>query len=265
MESTTLHILSPNHRSQSPRELYISESQDEAYYGEEESDTELPRGPRLLCTQIRVPSPRDPGCLEPLRQEQDEAGLASFSPGAMVELQVSLSEQSLEDMGCTSLGSARGIEGVFTTTEATESLHTTTHSLHVPAPAREPLSQHGVVLSSPSMLGQVEVTLQQHPAKSGAGAGWGILTVGEGEGAGGRRASGSVVSQGEGGGGHSEGAPASFTVSFGVPSEGASPQEELDSDSEGDRGKPNKHRARHASKYLPTISIFTIDLSNLTT
>uniref|UniRef100_A0A667YFJ3 Synaptopodin 2 n=1 Tax=Myripristis murdjan TaxID=586833 RepID=A0A667YFJ3_9TELE len=243
LESTTLHILSSKHRSQGPRELYISESQDEAYYGEVESDTEFPKGPQLLCTQLQVPRSGNAKGLQPHYLEKVEGEQRSFSPGAMVELQVSLSEQTLEDIGCTSLGSARGIEGGLSSRENAESVHTTTHSLYVPCSVRKPLGQHGVVLRSPSMLGQVEVTLQ-HPATSGTGTGRGILTVGGG--VGGPRASGSVGSQGEEGGGHSEGAPESFAVSFGVPSEEAAPAGEWDSDSEGDQGKPNKHRARHA-------------------
>uniref|UniRef100_A0A667Z7P7 Synaptopodin 2 n=1 Tax=Myripristis murdjan TaxID=586833 RepID=A0A667Z7P7_9TELE len=230
-------------RSQGPRELYISESQDEAYYGEVESDTEFPKGPQLLCTQLQVPRSGNAKGLQPHYLEKVEGEQRSFSPGAMVELQVSLSEQTLEDIGCTSLGSARGIEGGLSSRENAESVHTTTHSLYVPCSVRKPLGQHGVVLRSPSMLGQVEVTLQ-HPATSGTGTGRGILTVGGG--VGGPRASGSVGSQGEEGGGHSEGAPESFAVSFGVPSEEAAPAGEWDSDSEGDQGKPNKHRARHA-------------------
>nr|XP_029522778.1 synaptopodin-2-like isoform X4 [Oncorhynchus nerka] len=242
LESTTLHILSPG-RSQPPRELYIADSQDEAYYGETESDTEAPGGIHLVRTQLCVPAPEE--CQFPRGggdkgREGPQGG--SFSPGAMVELQLSLAEHTLEDPVCTSLGSALGIEGEIQAREALKNealLHTTTHSLYVPGPAREPLSQHGVVLSSPSLLGQVEVTLQ-HPA---AGRGSprlveGVVVYG---------ASGSVgEAPGEEGGGKSQGAPASFTVSFGIPTEGAEPTAERDSDSEKDLEKPNKHRAKHA-------------------
>ncbi|XP_041821325.1 synaptopodin-2 isoform X2 [Chelmon rostratus] len=157
----------------------------------------------------------------------------------MVELQVSFSEQTLDDVGCTSLGNAVGIQGELSNREATETIHSTTTSSSVPCSAREPLGQHGVVLSSPLMLGQVEVVLQQ-PAASGAGRG--ILSVG------GPRVSGGAgyQSEGEEGGGHCEGLPGSFTVSFGIPLEEATPTEEQDCDSEGDPDKPNKHRARHA-------------------
>ncbi|XP_024229415.1 synaptopodin-2 isoform X2 [Oncorhynchus tshawytscha] len=242
LESTTLHILSPG-RSQPPRELYIADSQDEAYYGETESDTEAPGGIHLVRTQLCVPAPEE--CQFPRGggdkgREGPQGG--SFSPGAMVELQLSLAEHTLEDPVCTSLGSALGIEGEIQAREALKNealLHTTTHSLYVPGPAREPLSQHGVVLSSPSLLGQVEVTLQ-HPA-----AGRGSPRLVEGEVVYG--ASGSVgEAPGEEGGGKSQGAPASFTVCFGIPTEGAEPAAERDSDSEKDLEKPNKHRAKHA-------------------
>ncbi|XP_036968337.1 synaptopodin-2 isoform X2 [Acanthopagrus latus] len=240
LESTTLHIFSPKHRSQSPRELYISESQDEAYYGESDSDIAFPRGPQLLSTELHVPSSGDRRGRKPGFKDNDDEVQRCFSPGDMVELQVSLSEQTLDDVGgCTSLGSAIGIQGEVSNREAVETIHTTTTSHYVPSAVREPLGQRGVVLSSPSMLGQVEVILQQSEA---SGAGRGILSVG------GSRVSGSVGSQSEGeeGGGHSEGVPGSFTVTFGIPSDEVTPAEEQDSDSEGDQDKPSKHRARHA-------------------
>ncbi|XP_035639404.1 synaptopodin-2-like isoform X2 [Oncorhynchus keta] len=235
LESTTLHILSPG-RSQPPRELYIADSQDEAYYGETESDMEAPGGIHLVRTQLCVPAPEE--CQFPRGggdkgREGPQGG--SFSPGAMVELQLSLAEHTLEDPVCTSLGSALGIEGEIQAREALKNealLHTTTHSLYVPGPAREPLSQHGVVLSSPPLLGQVEVTLQRGSPRLVEG----VVVYG---------ASGSVgEAPGEEGGGKSQGA--SFTVSFGIPTEGAEPAAERDSDSEKDLEKPNKHRAKHA-------------------
>ncbi|XP_045919753.1 synaptopodin-2 isoform X2 [Micropterus dolomieu] len=241
LESTTLHIFSPRHRSQSPRVLHISESQDEAYYGELDSITEFPKGAQLLCTQLHAPSSGDRRGRKPVFKDNDEEVRRCFSPGDMVELQVSLSEQNLDDVGCTSLGSAQGIQGELSNREVIETIHATktTTSHYVPCSVREPLGQHGVVLSSPSMLGQVEVILQQ-PAASGAGRG--ILSVG------GPKVSGSVGSQSEGeeGGGNCEGVPGSFTVSFGFPSEEETPAEEQDSDCEGGQDKPNKHRARHA-------------------
>ncbi|XP_042368030.1 synaptopodin-2 isoform X2 [Plectropomus leopardus] len=231
LESTTLHIIPSHHRSQIPRELYISESQDEAYC--EKLDTKFPREPQLLYTELHVPSSGDQR-----GRENDGEAQRCFSPGDMVELQVSMSEQTLDDVGCTSLGSALGIEGVLSNREAADTISTATESHYVPCSVREPLRQRGVVLCSPSMLGQVEVILQQPEA---SGAGRGILSVG------GSRVSGSVGSQSEGEeGGHCEGVPGSFTVSFGIPSEEATPAEEQDSDSEGDQDKPNKHRARHA-------------------
>ncbi|XP_069374738.1 synaptopodin-2 isoform X2 [Paralichthys olivaceus] len=237
LASTTLHILSPKHRSQSPRELYISESQDKAYYEELDSNTESPKGPQLLCTQLDAPSSDDQSDQQPFFREKEVR--RCFSPGEMVELQVSLSEQTSDRAGCASLGSARGIDGGLSIREAVETIHTSTISHHLPRTMREPLGQHGVVLGSPSVLGQVEVILQQ-PSASGAGRG--ILSVG------GPRVSGSVGSQSEGEerGGLCEGDPGSFTVSFGIPTDEASQAAEQDSESEGDLDKPNKHRARHA-------------------
>ncbi|XP_076581178.1 synaptopodin-2 [Chaetodon auriga] len=238
LESTTLHIFSSKPRSQSPRELYISESHDEAYCGELDSDSVFPKGPQLLCTELHCPSSGIQRGRVPVLKENDEEVQRCFSPGDMVELQVSFSEQTLDDVGCTSLGSAVGLQGEFSNREAIERLHSTTTSHSVPCSVREPLGQRGVVLSSPLILGQVEVVLQE-PAASGAGRG--ILGVG------GPRVSGSGGSQSEGeGGGHCKGVPGSLTVSFGIPSEEATPAEEQDSDSEGDQDKPNKHRARHA-------------------
>lgn len=91
------------------------------------------------------------------------------------------------------------------------------------------------------MLGQVEVILQQTAASD---AGRGVLSVG------GPRVSGTVGSQskGEKGGGHYTEVPGSFTVSFEIPSEEATPAEDQDSDTEDSQDKPNKHHPRHASK-----------------
>uniref|UniRef100_A0A8C2X2R0 Synaptopodin 2 n=1 Tax=Cyclopterus lumpus TaxID=8103 RepID=A0A8C2X2R0_CYCLU len=239
LKSTTLHIFTPKHRSQNPTGLYISESQDEAYNGELGSDTEFHKEPQLLHTQLHVASSGDGRDREHDFQENDDEGRQCFSPGNMVELQVSLSEQTLDDLGCSSLGSAHGIDGEISNKEAVDMTHTATVSHYVPCSVREPLGQHGVVFSSPSMLRQVEVLLQQAAA---SGAGRGLLSVG------GPMVSGSVGSQSEGeeGGVHCEGVPGSFTVSFEIPSEEATPAEEHNSDSEGDQDKPNKHRAKHA-------------------
>ncbi|KAK2899741.1 synaptopodin-2 isoform X2 [Channa argus] len=234
LESTTLHIFSSKDSSQSPRELIISEFHDEAYYRELDS-----KKPQLLCTQLHAPSPCDRRNREAVLKENDEEVQRCFSPGDMVELQVSLSEQTLDDAGCASLGSARGIEGEVSNRETTEMIHSTVTSHSVPCSVRKPLSQHGVVLSSPSMLGQLEVILQQPEASE---SGRGILSVG------GPRVTGTVGSkrQIEEEGGQCKGVPGSFTVSFGIPSEDATPPEEQDSDSEEEQDKPNKHRARHA-------------------
>ncbi|XP_030578577.1 synaptopodin-2 [Archocentrus centrarchus] len=231
LESTTLHIFSPKDRSQIPDPT----SQDEAFSREFNGSTEFSKGGQLLCTQLHAPSSK----------ENDDKVQRCFSPGDMVELQVSLSEQTLDDVGCASLGSARGFEGDLSNRETiVETIHVT-NATATSHSAREPLSHHGVVLSSPLMLGQVEVILQQ-PAASGAGRG---LQSG-----GGTRVRETVGSQseeeeeeeGRGGGGHCEGVPGSFTVTYEIPSEEAAPADEQDSDSEGDQDKPNKHRARHA-------------------
>ncbi|KAM8900308.1 uncharacterized protein synpo2a isoform 2-T2 [Spinachia spinachia] len=236
LKSTTLHIFTPQHSSQSPREL--PKSGDEAYYGELRSDTEIPKGPQLLYTNLHVPSSANGREKVHDFLENDE-GPQLFSPRAMVEFQVSLSNQTLDDVGLTSLGSAHGIDGELSNKEAVAMIHPDTVSHYVPCPLRQPLGQHGVVLGSPSKLGQVELMLQQ-PAASGAGRG--LLTVGGPE----VGESVASLSEGEEGGGQAEGDPGSFTVSFEIPSEKAGAAEEHDSDSEVDQDKPNKHRARHA-------------------
>ncbi|CAG5929285.1 unnamed protein product [Menidia menidia] len=238
LESTTLHIFSPKHRSQTPRELCVSEGQDETCYRELDSDNKFPKRLQPLSTQLHVPSSDDRGGCELYFKEKSDGEQQWVSLRDMVELQVSLSEQTLDDVGCTSLGSARGIEGEFSNREGAETFYTATTLHCIPCPARQPLSQHGVVVSSPSMLGQVEVTLQQ-PAASGAGRGIHVGGPGVSESIGSR-------SEGEEGGGHFEDVSGSFTVSFEIPSEEGAPVEEQGSDSEGDQDKPNKHRAKHA-------------------
>uniref|UniRef100_A0A3P9HVF7 Synaptopodin 2 n=1 Tax=Oryzias latipes TaxID=8090 RepID=A0A3P9HVF7_ORYLA len=233
LESTTLNIFSPDHRFQLPKELYISESRHEADLGHSENDTDSPKTLQLCSVQQDTSSCDNQG------SNHEEGAEWSVSPGDILELQVSLSKQTLSDAGSTALGSAHGIEGEFSKREVIKALHkTTATSLCTPCPIREPLGQHGVVVTPTSMLGQVEVILQQ-PTASGAGRG--ILSVG------GPKVSESLGSQSERqeGGGISEGVPGSFTISFKTPSEEAS-GEEQGSDSEGDQEKPSKHHARHA-------------------
>lgn len=236
LESTTLHIFASEQRCQSPRELYISESQDEAYY-DLNSDKAVSKGPTLVCTELRVSSPADQR-----GQEPDEE--RCFSPGDMVELQVSLSKQTSSDLGSASLGSALGILGEPSSREAAEMVHkSTTGVLQLePGALRKPLKQLGVVVGPPTVQGRAE-GLQEHPAGS---EGRSITRVG------GPEVSGNAGSQSEGeeegGGGGFEGDPRSFSVSFGIPSDEVTPAEEQDSDSEGDQDKPHKHHARHASK-----------------
>lgn len=222
LESTTLHILSSDHK-------------------ELESNKELsPKEPQLISTELHVSSSGDPG-----GQAIDEDVLRCLSPGDMVELQVSLSEHTLNDAAQAALGSSLVIQGDLSDPGFVKVGHVTeppsSAPTSVPACAREPLGQRGVVLSSPSMLGQVEFIVQQ-PAASGAGRS--ILGVGGPEVS---RSTGSQSEEEEGGGKRATG---SLTVSFGLPSEEATTAEERDSDSDGEQDKPHKHRAKHASKYL---------------
>lgn len=198
----------------------------------------IPKEPQLISTELHVSSSVDHGSLA-----KDGDVLRCLSPGDMVELQVSLSEQTLNDAAHANPGSSLVIQGdlsdpglVAHVTELPPSAPTS-----VPACAREPLGQRGVVLSSPSMLGQVEFIVQQ-PAASGAGRS--ILSVG------GPEVSRSTGSQSEGEEGGGKRASGSLTVSFGLPSEEATTAEEWDSDSDGEQDKPYKHRAKHASKYF---------------
>ncbi|MEQ2302460.1 hypothetical protein AMECASPLE_007013 [Ameca splendens] len=220
LKTTTLHIISP--KSEIPREFYISDPQGKVLHRELDSDTEAPHRGNLSD---------DLGGHELVSKHKKEVQRC-FSPGEFVELQVSLSEQTLDDRGYTSLGSARGFKGDFSTIET---VHTTS-SHHVPCPIREPLRQHGVVVSAPS----VEVTLKLPDA---SGTGRGTLSVG-----------GPTViedvglqNEKEEGGELCQPAPGSFTVSFEIPSDEATlAEDQEDSDSEGDQEKPNKHRAKHA-------------------
>uniref|UniRef100_A0A3Q2TTL5 Synaptopodin 2 n=1 Tax=Fundulus heteroclitus TaxID=8078 RepID=A0A3Q2TTL5_FUNHE len=205
LKSTTLHIISPN--SKIP------------------TNTEDPHRGNLSD---------DLGGHELVFKHDSEEVRRCFSPGEFVELQVSLSEQTLDDGGCTSLGSARGIEGDFS---AIETAHTPPPH-PVSCPNKEPLGQHGVVISA----APVEVPVQP-PEESGTGRG--ALSVG------GPTVTEDVGSQSEEK--QKEGlckpVPASFTISFEIPSDEtalAEEHEDSDSDSEGDQEKPNKHRARHA-------------------
>uniref|UniRef100_A0A8C5I5V5 Synaptopodin-2-like n=1 Tax=Gouania willdenowi TaxID=441366 RepID=A0A8C5I5V5_GOUWI len=200
VESTTLRILPSKQSSQIQRKLYKSDSLDETCHED--------GNPKLIWTQLHDNN----NCQELVFQENDKQTQRCLSPGAMVEVQVSLTEQTLDDVGCASLGSAHGIEGE----KVGGTIHVTTASQYVPSSVREPLGQHGVVVSS----------------AVAPGPGRGIE-------------SGGSQSEGEGGG-QCEGPPRSFTVSFEVPSEEGPQAEEQDSDSEGDPDKPNKHHARHA-------------------
>ncbi|KAL0970315.1 hypothetical protein UPYG_G00240340 [Umbra pygmaea] len=234
LESTTLHIL-PRARSRPTREHYIAESQDGTCCVEPESDKEVTGGTNEARTHLCVPTPQE---FHFVGVGGDRVGPhgGRFSTGEMVELQLSVSRHTLEDPACTSLGSALGIEGEIQAREALQnkaSLHTP-YSLSIPSQVREPLGQHGVVVGSPSLSDEVEVPLQV----AGRGSPWLVEGAGDCESAG--------EAPREEGGGQTQGAPASFTVTFGIPAEGVELSEERDSDSGSDLGRPNKHRAKHA-------------------
>ncbi|MBN3299040.1 SYNP2 protein, partial [Amia calva] len=230
LESTTLQIWPPGAPA---RQLYLSESQDEAYYGETESDTELPGGARL-------------GREREHPRERSSAGVplsGSFTPGKVVELQLSLSDHSLEDprgrRGST-LGGTLERDGsldlppagfhteIFQTSTSTA---TSTQSFSV---LRRGSGRGGDPLSSSSSLGQVEVTLQ--PPRRARRREEVFFCRTESS------LSGCVDSPEEGG--PREAPPAS--VSFGISPEGAGPAEEWDSESERDLSRPDKHHARHS-------------------
>lgn len=198
----------------------------------------FPQEPQLISTELHVSSSGYHG-----GQAKDEDVLRCLSPGDMVELQVSLSEQTLNEADHTTLGSPLVIQGDLSDPGCVDVGHVTEPPppapTSVPAFVREPLGQRGVVLSSPSMLGQVEFIVQQ-PAASGEGRS--ILSVG------GPEVSRSTGSQSEGEEGGGKQAPGSLTVSFGLPPEEATTAEGRDSDSDEEQDKPYKHRAKHASK-----------------
>ncbi|XP_056096318.1 synaptopodin-2 isoform X1 [Rhinichthys klamathensis goyatoka] len=228
--STTFRIPSPSRLHPDPQKLYISESQDEAYYGETDSDGEFPVGTRLVRTQVQIPAFRNKG-RGTYAQGGGDTSL-DVTPGSVVELQLSLSKTTLEEPDCAALGSACGFVGDIHHRKTDESVNYTTTAfspdspLYIPRQDRQPLGQWGVLVSKPPALPrQVEVTVQQL-SKSSSGK----------EGV---EASERLDSGGEEGG-HIEETPTSSSVSFGLPSE------EWDSESEKEVNKPNKHRARHA-------------------
>ncbi|XP_055012775.1 synaptopodin-2 isoform X2 [Boleophthalmus pectinirostris] len=216
LESTTLHILSPKHRSPSPRELYISESQDEASYGGTDSDGEIHKAPQLLSTELHLPHQKY------LESTTDDV-LMSLPPGNVVELQVSLAKSTLDDSGSVSIGKIIDTENALANQETTIDVND-----NPVVSTREPLSHHGVVLSSPATPSQVEVIL--------GGVGRGDQGAGSGEG-------GPEIScEGEE---ESQEVPKSFTVTFAT--EETTATEDQDSvESEEDPDQPHKHRARHA-------------------
>ncbi|XP_051523318.1 synaptopodin-2-like isoform X2 [Myxocyprinus asiaticus] len=227
--TTTLQIPSPS-RPHNPQELYISESQDEAYFGETDSDAECPGRTRLVRTQFQVPASRNKSRQNTSAQGDGDTRL-EITPGSVVELQLSLSKTTLEEPECTFLGSACGVIGDTHQRKTSEDFNYSTTAfspgcpLYIPRQDRKPLGQRGVLVSKPPALQrEVEVTVQQ---LSGSSSGKEVI-----------EASDRLDSAGEGG--HFEEAPTSSSVSFGLPSE------EWDSETDREVNKPNKHRARHA-------------------
>lgn len=230
MVSTTFRIPSPS-KPQEPQELYTSESQDEAFYGETDSDGECPARTRLV-TQVQIPASRNERRGTNVQGGGDTS--LDVTPGSVVELQLSLTKTTLEEPNCTALGSAYGVVGDIHQRQPDESVNYTTtaftpsNPLYIPRRDRQPLGQRGVLVSIPPALPkQVEVTVQQ---SSGSSLGKEGVESSERLDSGGEE------------GGHIEEAPTSSSVSFGLPSE------EWDSESEREVNEPNKHRARHASK-----------------
>lgn len=233
LESTTLHICSPQRSCSGPGEPRPSESRGDAFF--DLTGGEAVTG--LVSSELRVPPPADG-----LGGGPD--GERCFSPGHTVELQVSLSQPASANLGSASLGSALGILGEPSSREAAEMvLESTSGGVRPEPPAlRRPLKQLGVV------VGRAEA-LPEHPAGS--------------EGRSNARVGGPELLGEEGGGGGVggvlEGDPGSLSVSSGIPSEEVTPAEEQDSDSEGDPEQPHKHHARHASKcWVGTIWVGTI-------
>lgn len=232
LESTTLHIFSSEQRCPSPTELYIPESQDRASCGLS-IERAVPKGPQPVCSELRVPSPADQRGWEPDEER-------CFSPGALVELRVTLSEQTSSEAGRASPGSALGTLGEPFNREAANVVHKTSTGVLQSGALRQPLRQLGVVVGSP------EGSPEHLPGSEGRG----IRRVG-GPGSAGyqsEREGGGGGEEGGGGGGGCEGDPRSFSLSFGIPSDEVTPTEEQDSDSEGDPDQPHKHHARHSSK-----------------
>ncbi|XP_061101177.1 synaptopodin-2 [Conger conger] len=219
LESTTLEVWSPGGSSAQGGGPDPCESQDEAYYGEAESDSEPRSTP---CVTLEAPCVT----LE-----------APLTGGTVVELQVSLSDRSLDDGGG---GRVVTVTAVPAESDGGQDLDSggTKAELSEAPPASpdpgEPVKQQGdPVNSSSSSLGQVALTLP-HPAKGREGEEREEEEEEE------RGVEGRVLGDPP----EEGGSPA--RVSFGVSAEGAESLEEWDSESERDLGRPSKHRARHA-------------------
>uniref|UniRef100_A0A3B3ZF77 Uncharacterized protein n=1 Tax=Periophthalmus magnuspinnatus TaxID=409849 RepID=A0A3B3ZF77_9GOBI len=148
----------------------------------------------------------------------------SLAPGNVVELQVSLARSALHDTGGASTGETIDTENAFSNQETAINVND-----NPVKSTREPLSHHGVVLSSPATPSQVEVILQ--------GAGRGDQ--------GGRSGVGGPKISCEEGEEESQEVPKSFTVTF-ATEETTATEDQDSGESEEDPDQPHKHRARHA-------------------
>ncbi|XP_006004582.1 synaptopodin-2 isoform X1 [Latimeria chalumnae] len=248
VESTTLQIRAA--RQALPRELYISESQDEAYYGETESDTDVLGAKQEKQKTINPwPSPQESGSRRE-RLMYDTASVEEkeeIKQGTLVELQLSLSRDSVGNASAaafTVLGTQQCVPsdqdpkvqydetGQNWESEAPEdrvrkeAVHWATKSIQI-ASAREGAEVQGAEAKDPS-LARVQVILDCSDREK--------ETIGS------LASSGCVDSQVEGG--YSEEAPPS-AVFFGISSEGTEQGAEQQH-SERDHIRPHKHRARHA-------------------
>lgn len=228
------------------REPYISKNQDKAHYAEMDTYAYCPTENTIIRTHFSIPASKDR--VRPDTYDSSDGGpRLEITPGGVVELQLSLSQTALEDTGCTSLGSALGVKGDLCHQPNTEHDNTVTSapgcSFYIPLHEREPLGQRGVLVSSPSvLLGQVEVTIQASGRDSKPEK---VEVCGT------EARANEQQDNAEREGGYTDKDPTSFSVSFGIPSE------EEDSESDRELNKPNKHRARHASKSLLSFNYFS--------
>ncbi|XP_035274547.1 synaptopodin-2-like isoform X1 [Anguilla anguilla] len=160
-----------------------------------------------------------------------ETSCGGVTAGTVVELRVSLSERGGDGGG----GGGGTVAVVSAQREGSPDLDSGGSKAELLA--EEPPKQRGdLVTPSSCSVGQVEPTLQ-HPGKGWAGEEQEKEEEEEEE----EEERGRVLSDP-----HTEEGGSSACVSFEISAEGAESQEERDSESERDLGRPSKHRARHA-------------------